>query len=232
MKRMFACLLITAFANPIFCMDWQAEPKDPFMEAIEANDIVAVEDFIKKGHKVDFSVWGNGSPEWTPLGRAISWGYYEMTKLLLNAGASVHREFYTTPLFEAARNGHAKITQLLLDRGAKPNENGCSSCSVLYYTIYHSIARDNSFQKYWEYNRTIISLIEAGAELHIALHEAIVWSSIETCKRLIELGADPNQPDENGETAFDWVRKWRHIKRDRIEPLLIKACERNYDSTY
>jgi len=232
MKRMFVCLLITAFASPILCMDRWDRPKDPFMEAVEANNIASVEDLIKKGHKVDFSVWCNGSPEWTPLGRAIACGYYEMTKLLLDAGASVHREFYSTPLLEAARNGHAKITQLLLDRSANPNKKDQDSGSVLYYAVYHSIARDNGFPKYWEYNRTIISLIEAGAELHTALHEAIHWSDVGTCKRLIELGANPNQPDENGETAFDWVRRWKHIKRDRIEPLLINACERNYDSTH
>lgn len=232
MKRMFVCLLITAFANSISCMDWRDEPKDPFMEAVEANDIASVEDFIRKGHEVDFSFGGWRPTEWTPLGRAIACGHYEMTKLLLDAGASVHYEFYTTPLLEAVRNGHAKITQLLLERGAKPNEKGRSLSSVLYYAIYHSIARNNGFLKCWEYNRTINSLIEAGAEMHTALHEAIVLSDIQTCQKLIELGANPNQPDENGETAFDWVRKWKHIKRDQIEPLLINARERTYDSTH
>ena len=60
---------------------------------------------------------------WTPLLYASSYGFYEVSNLLLDYGAdpNIPDDWGQTPLMWASYKGHEEIVRLLLESGADPN---------------------------------------------------------------------------------------------------------------
>ena len=68
-----------------------------------------------------------------PLHNACSYGHFEVTEMLLKAGANVNAMdlWQFTPLHEAASKSRIEVCSLLLSHGADPTLVNCHSKSAL-----------------------------------------------------------------------------------------------------
>lgn len=112
----------------------------------------------------------------TPLLHAVREGHHEAAMVLVNGGANVNQVSdgdHTSPLLIAMVNGHYDLGLELLERGANPNLASDAGSTPLYATInqrWTPKARFAQQQAFKQQNAT----------------------HIETMKRLLDAGADPN----------------------------------------
>ena len=71
----------------------------------------------------------------TALVFASAHGHVDSVKELLDAGANVNIERYTTPLMVASGNGHEIIVKLLLEAGAAPNTKNRDGSSAIHWAV-------------------------------------------------------------------------------------------------
>ena len=134
-------MLVNAGADIDLGNDWRGPP---LFHAIANQQVGTMKVLLEAGADVKmqrclkrayFHEMENG-PAITPLSAAVSRGFEDGVRLLLNCQASVHAtsEFSSQPqeppLHTAARNGFASIARLLLESGANVNEQiegGCES---------------------------------------------------------------------------------------------------------
>ena len=99
------------------------EPKPPKIsihQAAKDGNIEAVKQHLADGVDVNAKDDEYGA---TSLHITAEYGYKEIVKLLIDAGADVHEKDKngSTPLHDAALNGQKEIAELLIDKGADVN---------------------------------------------------------------------------------------------------------------
>lgn len=114
--------------------------------AVNNNDIEMAKKIIPKVRStLDSPVGFNG--HYTLVGLAAEAGFLEMSKILLDSGASVNKQYQygATPLYLAAENGHFEIVNMLLDEyGADPNLY--DSGSLIQCTPLMKAAENNHYK--------------------------------------------------------------------------------------
>ena len=144
--------------------------------AIERDDVAIVTLLIKRGANPNFGIDG---PADTPLLNAARVGCWEITEILLRAGANPsgraglpNRAWF--PLFAAVSNGHQRVVRLLLSAHADVNAR---------------LGLGSSGQ------------VLPAAAGPTALMEAARRGDLEVLELLLKAGADPGVRDENGRRA-------------------------------
>ena len=137
----------------------------------------------------------------TPLYSAVSRGYFDISKLLLEYGANVdilnNVHETETPLCVAARRGYVDICKLLLDHGADVNIHDSYYCTPLWIAA----ARGNlNISKL---------LLDHGADVNVPaksfktpLYVAAAGGYLGISKLLLDHGADPNITSQLGWTPL------------------------------
>ena len=118
-----------------------------FLLAVDSNDCVAAERWLKQGVKVDAFISSDIritrlhetalADYGTPLMIAAAKGHIKICELLLSYGASVDAESgdnHLTALHFAAEKGHKEVCQLLLENGANKNAIGREAKTPWEYT--------------------------------------------------------------------------------------------------
>jgi uncharacterized protein len=173
---------------------------------------------------------GSGGGGLTPLIFAAREGDLESTKVLLDAGADVNQtsEYGWTPLLTATNNRHYRVGKYLIERGAKANIANKGGWTPLYlatdnrnieggdypvpkpdvdhleyikFLLDHD-ADPNARAKDNTLTRTIFTMqwfYEAGATPFVRAAQS---SDTALMQLLLDYGADPFIPTDNGDTAL------------------------------
>ena len=164
-----------------------------------------------------------------PLHNACSYGHYEVTELLVRAGASVNVSdlWKFTPLHEAAAKGKYDIVKLLLKHGAdatKKNRDGHTPLDLV---------RDGD-QDISDLLRGDAALLDAAKKGHLArvhklvtqqnincrdsqgrnstpLHLAAGYNNLDVAEYLLEHGADVNAQDKGGLIPLHNASSYGHL---------------------
>ncbi len=121
----------------------QIKLKKQLIEAVESNDLPAVQQAIAAG--VDLN---DGYPR--PLRVAAQNGHADIVRILIAAGADVKNRFPVAALITAVRNGHADIVRILIAAGAFVDEPDSPG-----YPIHEAVNRG--------YTDIVRMLLDAGA---------------------------------------------------------------------
>ena len=126
--------------------------KSGLIEAVELNDVAAVENLFLGGADIN-EVDGNGRGL---LMVAVDAGHIEMARLLVSKGMDVNAACNNgaTPLMSAAYAGHVEIMQLLIDNGVEIDALDVNGRPALIWASY----RVNNVD-------AIRLLVESGADI-------------------------------------------------------------------
>jgi uncharacterized protein len=120
MARITWTTLLLSGLVTIARLDCEAERSaQELVEAARLGDRVTVNDLLEKGYFVD----ERDKDDRTALMVASGHGYYEISEVLIRAGADVNARDRDglTPLIAAATGGSVQASELLLSHGAKPD---------------------------------------------------------------------------------------------------------------
>ncbi|XP_029288948.1 ankyrin repeat, SAM and basic leucine zipper domain-containing protein 1 [Cottoperca gobio] len=181
--------------------------------AISKGDIGTVEQLLDNGMDVETRL----GFEWTPLMCAVSVANYELTKLLLDRGASANfsKDHWTVLMASctasATEDKIARCVQILLSRNADPNMVDRSQMSCLMLT-----ARDG-------YIKVINLLVSHRAEIDVqdangytALCVAVQYGREDAVLKLLQLGADKTIRTKTGKSPADLSVVFKHTQIGRI----------------
>lgn|GEM_PF-5565551 len=200
---------------------FSSEPEDTQIhQLIRAGDETNIKLLIQKGIYLEIEngvdLEKKGKDFLTPLGLAISLKQVAITRLLIEAGASVNNG-EKLPLVLAANRGYLEIIKMLIEAGAKVNLQQGNSPSMSALDMAASCNR-NTIVKY---------LINAGAEVNFQdcegwtpLMSAVAKGNLETVKILLRAGAKVNVTDIDRYSILDIARQ---NNRSKIVNLLEKA---------
>ena len=155
---------------------------------------------------IDFLL-GKGAPvkNWeyqgaTPLMIAAAEGHLEVVKRLVEAEVDVnfeHENGSGTALIVAATNGHAAVVKFLLESGANPSiTDSTGYTALLSATFYNRIDVVEELLKSHTQNINVTS-----ADGLSPLLAAVKIGDGEVAERFLDLGAELNQRDDEGNTA-------------------------------
>ncbi|KAE9548696.1 hypothetical protein FO519_008094 [Halicephalobus sp. NKZ332] len=168
--------------------DLQFSPQDEWpMDLCAAANSAASSTFeaivVREGKRA--SEWREVRNEegWTPLMYAVAIGRPRVIKLLLNYGASLKdtNNFGQSALMLAASFGHEGVIKLLADHARKQSE--------IYNNAKAPIFADE-----------LLTLNYVDNRGYTALHYASFYAQLDAMKILLDLGANPNIPDNDGMT--------------------------------
>ncbi len=132
----------------------------------------------------------------TPLHYAVRAGCLEAVRLLVDNGAEIDSisQSWRTPMSEAISTGRRKIISYLLEGGANPNgPEKCHEPPVV------SAAWKNDCELISEFVTRGANANRFAGSLDTAIGST---KSLECLQRLIQAGADVNQPNGRGETPL------------------------------
>jgi ankyrin repeat protein len=201
-----------------------SEDVKDFYGAVGRGDLKRVKYHIDQGISVNSKTM-NG---YTPLVIAILEAQLEMTRLLLDHGASVHQRVNKTPPIVYAAMTAAPAPQflkLLLEYGASPSTVHGS----YYYNVLHWAAFIGNVD-------AVDFLISVGTDMEQTCSQGrtsllIASTNGNTCvvKVLLAKGADINHRSHNGATALGWAACHDHV--DTVRSLLEEGLDINgYDN--
>ena len=216
-------LLLDRGADPNRAEAWRGQTA--LMWASAENNLAAAEALLAGGADVHERSTGGFSP----LMFAVRAGYLDMTRLLVDAGASPEETLFdgTSALVLAAKNGHYELGAYLLDAGADPNadDQGWTALHEVKWTRRPNLGFNNpppivtGSMTDLEFIR---KLAEHGADLDARMTRepqnryrnvlnrigstpfllAAKAADVEMMRVLVELGADPLLPNEDGTTPL------------------------------
>ncbi len=198
--------------------------------AVESGeDINAINEFDQKQH--------------TPLLRAVSYGsrdpvYLEIAKFLIEHGAQLDYQDSDgfTALHYAAKNGHLEVVKMLVERGADlevyPDESKFYKGETpLMSACSYSNADDKNLE-------VVKYLVEKGASMEkndlsfqSLLTTCINSKAPKTVEYLLEMGADPNVSNGNGQTPL-YLAIDKSMGNELIKVLLEAGADANTGSPY
>ncbi|XP_033491723.1 ankyrin repeat, SAM and basic leucine zipper domain-containing protein 1 [Epinephelus lanceolatus] len=181
--------------------------------AISKGDTQTVEQLLDKGMDVETRL----GFQWTPLMCAVSVADYNLTKLLLDRGASANfsKDNWTVLMASctasASEDKIARCVEILLSRNADPNMVDRSQMTCLMLA-----ARDG-------YSKVINLLVSHGAEInaqdsngYTALSLAVQYGREEAVLKLLQLGADKTLRTKAGKSPADLAVTFKHTQISRI----------------
>jgi ankyrin repeat protein len=216
-------LLLMHNANPNMVEDWRGQTA--LMWAAAENNREVASALIS----ADANIHARSTAGFSPLMFAVRAGYLEMTRLLVEAGANSEETLFdgTSALVLAAKNGHYELGDFLLDRGADPNadDQGWTALHEVKWTRRPNLGFNNppplvtGSMRDVEFVRALAS---HGADLNRRMRKepnnsyrnvlnrigstpfllAAKAADIEMMRLLVELGADPLLPNEDGTTPL------------------------------
>ncbi len=216
-------LLLDRGADPNRAEGWRGQTA--LMWASAENNLAAAEALLAGGADVHARSTGGFSP----LTFAVRAGYLDMTRLLVDAGASPEETLFdgTSALVLATKNGHYELGAYLLDAGADPNadDQGWTALHEIKWTRRPNLGFNNpppivtGSTSDLEFMRTLAA---HGADLNARMKKepnnryrnvlnrigstpfllAAKAADVEMMRLLVELGADPLLPNEDGTTPL------------------------------
>ena len=216
-------LLLARGAGPNRAESWRGQTA--LMWASAENNLAAAEALLAGGANVHARSTGGFSP----LMFSVRAGYMGMTRLLVDAGASPEETLFdgTSALVLATKNGHYELGAYLLDAGADPNadDQGWTALHEIKWTRRPNLGFNNpppivtGSMSDLEFIR---KLAEHGADLNARMTKepnnryrnvlnrigstpfllAAKAADVEMMRLLLELGADPLLPNEDGTTPL------------------------------
>ena len=179
----------------------------PIHEAARRGDLAEVRRLVEEDPSVidqdDGSYWG------LPLLWAASGGHVAVAAYLLDQGAAVNQRIrgaLRTALYMACERGHGEVVRLLLARGADPtlsDGEGYTPLIIASLTGHVEVVRcllsdgKSPINSYTHFGRT-------------ALWYAAWGGNAEVARLLLQAGADPTIPDEDGCTPLSLAREENH----------------------
>jgi ankyrin repeat protein len=167
-------------------------------DAVKNNDLPIVKKLVEHDASIINLKDNSGN---TPLHYAAINGSFEMTDILISAGADINapNTLLNTPLHEALSNRKDELARMLIMKGADVKRQNSKGSSPLHIAVLNS-------QK-----PTVELLIEKGADLESRqIGQAtplnlitLMSDNYEIAKLLIEKGADINSRNRNGSTPLD-----------------------------
>jgi len=162
--------------------------KSKFFKAIADGDVVTVKKMLAEGvNPNSFKLFQD-----SPLNEACARGDVEMAKCLIEAGADINNG----ALNRAAQGGHADLLRLLIQLGADTNK------LIAGTTPLHVAAM-------FKQPESIEVLLQAGGRVNerglhgrTPLYWAVQEGSLEAVRKLLNAGADPDLPDNEGDTPL------------------------------
>ena len=218
-------LLLERGADPNRAESWRGQTA--LMWASTENRLEAAAALLAAG--ADVHERSTGSLGFSPLLFAVRAGHLEMTRRLLDAGANPDETLLdgTSALVLATKNGHYELGAVLLDAAADPNadDNGWTALHELKWTRRPNLGFNNpppivtGTMTDLEFVR---KLVEHGADLNARMTKepsnryrnvlnrigstpfllAAKGADVEMMRLLVELGADPLIPNEDGTTPL------------------------------
>ena len=210
-------------------------------------------------HKADVNARST-NPGRTPLLIAAGYpGTVELLRLLLEKGADLHARDKNGDLaLGRAREADIDVVRFLVERGIGVNEPNAGDASALSRaisrpylpTIEFLLAKGSKIGKnnlinatHWQDPKLIEKLLQMGPDVN-ARQESFgrtplinaassEFAGAATLKLLLEKGADPNLPDNDGERPLDWaMHRADQAKIDVLKQFGAKDAETPRDKTY
>lgn len=199
------------------------------IQAISDNDLISLEELLKKGADVDFnhryienSVFGKEEKIRTPLRCAVDQGNIDICRALINNGAdpNLADEFHITPLHFAVSDGYSDICKLLLKNGADPNLLSGSHSNA----FHHGATSPNcSIETYKSLLKKVKNINEKNQLGRTALMLASMKGKVDFMRLIIEKDADINVYSDSSETAL--LLAIEHNKLDAAKLLISKGAD-------
>ena len=179
----------------------------------------------------------------TPLLRAISYGYMdpvyvEIAKYLIEQGAEINHQDSDgfTALHYAAKNGHIDVVKMLLNKGASIN---VYPDETKFYKGETPLRSACSYPNANDKNLEVVKyLVEKGASLEknnlsfqSPLTDSINSKAPLTVQFLLEMGADPNVPNNNNQTPL-YLAIDKGLGTEVFKALLEAGADPNTGSPY
>jgi ankyrin repeat protein len=196
--------------------------QNALMWAVSQRHSAVAEELVRGGADIHAS----SKTGFTPLMFAAQQGDVDTARILISAGANPNEvrpksgNSYT-PLIIASAMGHAKVVELLLDKGADPN-----AIDARGYTSLHLVVRDSDYGIDLTGKDKIVKIVKAllahganpnlrlkltrnvGTVNEISLQGATPLvlaaevNNLEAVRALLDAGADPRIPTDQGTTAL------------------------------
>lgn len=178
--------------KPIISFNITNIDRNPLAMAIAVNNLELVNFLIEKG---------------TNVNQAFARPHFQGVTHLMDAVLLAHKEF----LAHKKKVSNIPIIKTLLQRGANPNAKIINIAQKNVFTPFSLVLTHPEATKlvelFIQFNADINYKIVVDGKTITPLMVAVEIKNIDIIPKLLEAGADPSIPDQNGETALDVVKK-------------------------
>src|SRR6056297_2446330 len=211
-------------------------------QLVTEKDLEGIKTAVESGEDIN-AINEYDQKQQTPLLRAISYGYMdpvyvEIAKYLIQQGAQVNQQDSDgfTALHYAAKDGHLEIVKLLVGKGAELNIYPDESKFYKGETPLNSAC---SYGNTGDKNLEVVKfLVEQGASMEkipfcfqSPLTNCMKSKAPLTAQYLLEMGADPNVPNNNSQTPL-YLAIDKGLGNGFIKALLGAGADPNVGSPY